>query len=296
MNFNAKLIGAAVFAAIIVLSPPAPGFVFGEVETANRPAPAAAPVFLVFENARLKVGYAPSNIAELFISEGLNCTPESLGLDSQTEIAPHQEIALGGVKFVEATADIEIPAPVMFRYEFDPGNSRVEVRDKGSAGVERVIVRRYYGEGGKCLGESKKHEVVKQPVRRLVVMHVGLTGYFSPTFKQLLESPILGGDVPPPTHYSRKIRCESTAYYPGVGNGGRWAGRTAMGYESRPGRIAVDPNVIPLGSRLYVEGYGYCVAVDTGGAIKGNKVDVCFATIEECYRYGRRQVDVYLLD
>lgn len=295
MSFIAKFFSAAAFAAIIVMSPPASGFVLGENEAA--PSHAQSPsVFLVLDNARLRLGYMPASIGEMFVSEGLSIPPEHLGLDSAATVAPNQEIELDGVKVVEASADLEIPAPVMFRYAFDPGNSRIEVSDRGAPGVERVTVRRYYGGGGELLGESKTQKVVKQPVRRLVIMHIGLTEFFSPTFKQLLDNPILGTDVPPPAKFARKIRCESTAYYPGVGSNGKWAGRTAMGYESRPGRVAVDPNVIPLGSRLYVEGYGYCVAVDTGGAIKGNKIDVCFATVEECYRYGRRTIDVYLLD
>lgn len=294
MNLFVKFYGAAAFAALIVLSPPASGLVLGENDSAAMHAPGG--IYLVLENTRLRLAYTPTNIAELFAAEGLSVSPESLGLDPSKAVAPNQEIELDGVKVIEASAEMEIPAPVMFKYEFDPGNSRVEVRDKGAPGLERVTVRRYYIETGDCLGESKSQKIIKQPVRRLVVMHIGLTGYFTPTFKQLLESPILGRDVPPPAHFSRKIRCESTAYYPGVGSNGKWAGQTAMGYEAKPGRVAVDPNVIPLGSRLYIEGYGYCVAVDTGGAINGNKVDVCFATVDECYQYGRRTVNVYLLD
>ncbi len=277
------------------MSPPASGFVLGENEAAQAYAHSPA-VFLVLENARLRLGYMPASIGELFANEGLSISPEHLGLDAAAPVSPNQEIELDGVKIVEGFADLEIPAPVMFRYEFDPGNSRIEVSDRGAPGIERVTVRRYYDDGGALVGESKSQKILKQPVRRLVIMHIGLTDYFSPTFKQLLDNPILGTDVPPPAKFSRKLKCESTAYYPGVGSNGKWAGRTAMGYESRPGRVAVDPNVIPLGSRLYVEGYGYCVAVDTGGAIKGNKIDVCFATIEECYRYGRRTIEVYVLD
>lgn len=51
-------------------------------------------------------------------------------------------------------------------------------------------------------------------------------------------------------------------------------GRTASGLPAGPGRIAVDPRVIPLGTRLFVEGYGPAVAADTGGAIKGRRIDV----------------------
>ncbi|WP_106497328.1 3D domain-containing protein [Lentibacillus sp. Marseille-P4043] len=60
--------------------------------------------------------------------------------------------------------------------------------------------------------------------------------------------------------------------------------------------IAVDPNVIPLGSKVYVEGYGYAVAADTGGAINGNAIDVHLPTKKQAYNWGRRTVEVTIVD
>lgn len=73
---------------------------------------------------------------------------------------------------------------------------------------------------------------------------------------------------------------------------------TALGIDLRQTSnvIAVDPNVIPLGSRVFVEGYGEAIAGDTGGAIVGNKIDVHFATVDACYQWGVRSVQVTILD
>nr|WP_066146284.1 G5 and 3D domain-containing protein [Lederbergia lenta] len=60
--------------------------------------------------------------------------------------------------------------------------------------------------------------------------------------------------------------------------------------------IAVDPNVIPLGSKVWVEGYGHAVAGDTGGAIKGNKIDLFVSSKEQAYRYGKKQVKIRVLN
>lgn len=60
--------------------------------------------------------------------------------------------------------------------------------------------------------------------------------------------------------------------------------------------IAVDPSVIPLGSKVYVEGYGYATAADTGGAIKGNKIDLHVPTKDEAYQWGVQTVQVTVLD
>ena len=58
----------------------------------------------------------------------------------------------------------------------------------------------------------------------------------------------------------------------------------------------MDPDVIPLGTKLYVEGYGYCVAEDTGGLIKGNRVDIFLNSEAECIEWGVRYVSVYVLE
>jgi uncharacterized protein YabE (DUF348 family) len=78
------------------------------------------------------------------------------------------------------------------------------------------------------------------------------------------------------------------------------SGRTATGFDLRANPsakvIAVDPNVIPLGTKVYVEGYGYAVAADTGGAINGHKIDVFFPTKAEAFRWGVRKVKVKILE
>lgn len=90
---------------------------------------------------------------------------------------------------------------------------------------------------------------------------------------------------------------ESTAYSsdPADALGGGTVTATGQNLLTNPMAVAVDPNVIPLGTRLYVEGYGEAIASDTGGAIKGNIVDVHFPTYEQCVQWGRRQVKVTIL-
>jgi len=60
--------------------------------------------------------------------------------------------------------------------------------------------------------------------------------------------------------------------------------------------IAVDPKVIKLGSKVHVEGYGYAIAGDTGGAIKGNKIDVFFPAKSTAYKWGRKTVKIKVLN
>lgn len=81
---------------------------------------------------------------------------------------------------------------------------------------------------------------------------------------------------------------EATAY--------TWTGnQTATGTWPSRGTIAVDPAIIPLGTRLYVEGYGEGIAEDTGGAIKGEILDLYMESESECWDWGRRQVEVKII-
>ena len=91
----------------------------------------------------------------------------------------------------------------------------------------------------------------------------------------------------------RSVYVEATAYSPfdpGVGT------HTARGNPVRRGIIAVDPRFIPLGTRVYIPGYGEAIADDTGGAIVGNKIDIAFDTYEEVIQFGRQHIEIYILD
>ena len=86
---------------------------------------------------------------------------------------------------------------------------------------------------------------------------------------------------------------ESTGKSPGMPG----YGITYSGMRVRPGVVAVDPRVIPLGTYLYVEGYGYSIAADTGGsAISGNRIDLYMERLADAYNWGRRTVKVYVLN
>lgn len=83
----------------------------------------------------------------------------------------------------------------------------------------------------------------------------------------------------------------ASAYHPSDGDG---YGITATGTKAGHGTVAVDPSVIPLGSKVFIPNYGEAVAADTGGAIVGNRIDLCMDTFQECYSFGRRDVEVFV--
>lgn len=72
-------------------------------------------------------------------------------------------------------------------------------------------------------------------------------------------------------------------------------GRTATGAKAMFGCVAVDPRVIPLGTHLYIEGYGFGIANDKGSAIKGNRIDLCYNSRAQALAFGRKTVKVHIL-
>ncbi|MBO8169321.1 MAG: LysM peptidoglycan-binding domain-containing protein [Thermoanaerobacteraceae bacterium] len=94
------------------------------------------------------------------------------------------------------------------------------------------------------------------------------------------------------------LKVEATAYTHAKSGGdinGTGDGRTSIGYQVDRGIVAVDPRVIPYNSILHIPGYGYAVAADTGGAIRGKRIDLFFPSREEALRFGRRQVEVRIV-
>jgi 3D (Asp-Asp-Asp) domain-containing protein len=156
--------------------------------------------------------------------------------------------------------------------------SRV-VRTAGREGLDERMVEALYADGKPAATFPHAWTVLQTPVNQLIA--VG-------TRAMLASRGTFAGH--------EYMMLEATAYYPGPNNFGGGVGpRTAIGLAAQRGVVAVDPSVIPLGSRVYVEGYGYAIAGDTGGAIQGMRIDLCFNTYDEAIHFGRQTVKVYII-
>ncbi len=96
-----------------------------------------------------------------------------------------------------------------------------------------------------------------------------------------------------PSRYSRSLVMRASAYSaqdPGNGS------YTYRGNLLRKGLVAVDPSVIPLGTRLYIKGYGYAIADDIGSAIRGNTIDLAFDSRRDALNFGVQRVTVYIVE
>lgn len=135
------------------------------------------------------------------------------------------------------------------------------------------------------IADQKAKELAAKKARELAQAAV------SKNSTSLLASPASG--APKAGSYSKSISVDATAY---SGFGCTTIGSQVTRNPNGTSTIAVDPQVIPLYSKVYVSGYGYAIAADTGSAIQGNIIDVYFSTEAEANDWGRRSVQVYILN
>jgi len=181
--------------------------------------------------------------------------------------------SLGNLRFSERTIQKTIPKDVKYVFNRSLGAGRIKKTTEGQDGESRETVTSVLF-GGKVLATTKSSTIVKaaQPA----VIEMGSSGFQTSrgSFNR-----------------AKVMTMESTAYLPTDGSS---TGRTATGRKAQFGVVAVDPRVIPLNSLVYVEGYGFAIAADTGGAIKGNIIDVCFTDSRTVRAWGRRKVVVHV--
>ena len=217
---------------------------------------------------------------------------KSLGVNIQEgdEVTPSSETSITDglqieVKTKEVKTEVE-DRPMQYSTKIvetaDMAYGETKVSQEGKNGLKTVTIQREYL-GGELVNENVLDVVVKEePVEEIV-----LKG----TYKANSVTDVFTGES---YTYTKVYEMEATAYT--ISDDG-WSNRTASGMTTFVGMVAVDPDVIPLGTKLYIEGYGIAIAGDTGGAIQGNIVDLFFNSSSECYEFGRKHgLKVYILE
>ena len=237
-------------------------------------------VTVAVNGAEKRIRTLQPTVAELLSSSGIYEDDKNLLVTpGDTPITEGLRIEMIPKVYEEIVENEAIPYETVKRasYNLDKGSTRVA---KVGVDGEKAVTYRVLKHNGVVYEKTAISEaVVKKPQDKIVEYGVVAATQTS-----------RGGDV----RSKRVIDCKATAYC--------LKGRTASGVQSQRGVVAVDPRVIPLGTRLYIESadgsysYGYAVAGDTGGAIKGNRIDLYMDTKSECLSFGVRNVKVYILE
>lgn len=193
---------------------------------------------------------------------------------------------------VKKVTDV-VEEPIDFSVVTKKDNNLLSGREKVVQQGETGKVQRKYEvvlENGKEVSKKLISEkIIKEAKDKIVAV-----GTKQPV--QTVAKAASGGEVSRGSSSGKEFYVNATAY---TANCNGCTGKTATGMDLRANPnakvIAVDPNVIPLGSKVYVEGYGYAVAADTGGRIKGNRIDVFLPSKSAAYQWGTRKVKVKIL-
>jgi len=190
----------------------------------------------------------------------------------------NKDIVSNEIRKKTSTSKVEYKTVVRETDKLPEGKTRVA--RKGEEGLRQKTDRVFYKAGKKVNSITVENKIVKKPVAKIVEKGVAnMLSTADGSFK-----------------YKTKYTVKATAYSDHTGI------PTASGIPCGVGVIAVDPKLIPLGTKCYVKGlngvkdYGYCIAGDTGGLIKGYKIDLFFNTASEVYNWGIRDVEIYILN
>lgn len=213
------------------------------------------------------------------------------------------------------TESVSIPYKTISTPNANLERGTVKVITEGKTGIKELAYNVVYENGKEVSRELAGEKIVSEPVNAVseygsrieqVVARSQETRSNSASASVSASAAVSNTKDASGFSYSRVITCSATAYTAstcGKSPGDPAYGITATGAKARRGIIAVDPKVIPLGTKVYIETsdgsyvYGTAVAADTGGSyIQGNKVDLYMDSYNECINFGKRTVKVYILD
>ena len=242
------------------------------------------------DNGVTKVYMTSANtIADFLKDKGIPARSYDIVTPSAaTEITEGLKVDVIRGERVVTEENIALPYETEKRENENLARNLVSIARHGENGNRKITTETIYFQG-KVISQKVIGDVVeKQPVNE--ILDIG-------TKPNTIAGP--NGEI---YTYSKVITCTATAYDASYESNGPWGPITATGKRLDSGMVAVDPRVIPLGTKLYIECpngtwvYGYSVAEDTGGAIKGNKVDLFFHSPYEVRQFGRRTANVYILE
>ncbi len=214
------------------------------------------------------------------------------GVKPSDKVIPNMKFQVIKVKEEISSEKIHIPYKVVTRENDNLDKGIQKTIKQGSEGLREKVYKTIFEDSKQISKQLLTDNLVTRPVDMIIECGT------------ILNHKTSRGDT---IRYKKRLVFSATAYtssYEDTGKrpGDPYFGITFTGAKAKKGIIAVDPSVIPLGTRVYVEtygsmpDYGYAVAADTGGAIKGSIIDLYFDDQTTVSKWGRRKVNIYILN
>ena len=237
----------------------------------------AVPVIVSYQGKTETVVMGKPTVGE--VATALGITNPNVKLIPGADTAVTANMQIKAVTITQQVVDQEIPIvhPVIRQPDNTMEKGEEHVAEYGEDGRRAAKVKLTYEDGVQTASEILTETVIQEP--KVKIIRVGTRDTVDTSRGTM--------------RFRRAEWMEASAYLPNDGGGD---GITATGIMARHGIVAVDPSFIPLGSRLYIPGYGLALAADTGGAIRGDKIDLCMEDSGDAWRFGRQTIKVYVLE
>lgn len=240
----------------------------------------AVPVTLVDGGRALQLESLAGTVGELLAEQAVSLGEQDLlSLPAETPLAAGMEIKITRRSEQVVVIEEEIPYESVTHEDGSLPLGTTEVLQAGAPGVKRIERRVVQEDGVEVASEVVSETVITEPTTEILAY--GTMGVASRGGREF--------------RYTQELQLIATGYTAGPESNPNGNGLTYTGMRAERGIVAVDPDVIPLYTRLYVEGYGFALAADIGGDIQGDRIDLCFDTLDEALAWGVRPVTVYVL-
>lgn len=254
----------------------------------------AQEVIIFVDGKELSIKSAEDTIEDMLLAEQITLDEDDrVDPHAQTKIEKGQKVEIVRIDEELITENENIDFEVTVKQNKELDKSVKKTVQEGQTGQKEITLKVIYENGQEVQRDIISEKITKEPITKIIEEGTR-ESYVSISRGAEAEktTAVTTNQTKAQSTSGKTITMESTAYYTGnITATGTAPKRNPNGLST----VAVDPRVIPLGSKVYIDGYGYAIAEDTGGAIKNNIIDVFLNSKEECINWGRRNVQVTIV-
>ena len=245
------------------------------------------------------VAYEDETLGEALARLEMTCSEtDVLSLPLDTQVSHGLNLSISTVEVKQETYTVAVPYEIVYVDDDNMEKGAQKVKTEGVDGQMECVASVTYTNGVETSRDVLSEEVTVEPVRKVIAVGTGKNVFKAPSGNVIIGNgtiTLANGEV---LTYTRTATFKATAY---THTDAGCDTITATGTTVRWGTVAVDPRVIPYGTRMFIvtnDGsfvYGVATAEDCGGSIKGNRLDLYMPTYSQCIQFGVRNCTVYFL-